>query len=329
MRGWCLQEAYLPNRVIKFLDNQIIWRCQKFRWDESRDPLKSPGFGSGNPFTLPEIFRNEMPRVPRPMTVLTPYQGWYRMVSEYTKRSLTYDSDKLPGVAGLAALVAEQDNGKYCAGVWLEDVAFGLCWRKVSRLEKIQEYIAPSWSWASVSGPIEFIDANDSYSEQNRITIMTQVTVHDLYSAKRGLDEYGQINMAWVYLEAPMTPIDAVDDETFQISGLHSSEESLLSFDFESESRESMEGLRAFFMIRRMNTARSQQMLYGHMKKPWRVLLFGLLIRPAPHLSDTCKSFGLENDTRIYERVGFFGISTSEDREREFWVKNATPIILA
>lgn len=37
------------------------------------------------------------------------------MVREYTKPSLTYDSDKLPGVAGLAALGAEQDNGKYCA----------------------------------------------------------------------------------------------------------------------------------------------------------------------------------------------------------------------
>lgn len=326
MRGWCLQEAYLPNRMIKFLDNHIVWRCQQFTWDEWID--SAGGYGTGNPFTAQEIFRNETAREPRPMRVLTPYQGWYRMIREYTKRGLTYNSDKLPGVAGLAALVAEHDDGKYCAGVWREDMVFGLCWRKVSELERIEEYIAPSWSWASVKGPIEFIDANDVYSEQSDITIMTQVTVHDCYSAKRGLDKYGQIDMAWVHLEAPMTSIDASNDKTFQISNLETSEQTRLDFDFEREAGESMEGLKALFMMRRINTAKSQLQLYGHTKQPWRILLFGLIIRPAAHLLQTCKMYGLENNAPLYQRVGFFALFTTEARERKFWDKHASPIII-
>lgn len=319
-RAWCLQEAYLPKRIVKFLDSKILWRCQDNEWDEA---MNKTGHATGNPFTLQNIFKDAVPFGHRVLTRLTPYSGWYRMVTEYSKRSLTYISDKLPAVAGLAALVAEHDGGKYCAGVWWEDVAWGLCWKKSSGLERIEEYIAPSWSWASVNGPVEFIDAHDTMYAQSDVTLMSRVTFYNFYFAKRGLSEYGQIDMAWIYVEAPMTLVDAADEERFRISGADSSEETELTFDFQMESRESMEGLMALFLMRRDD----RSIRSG--KQSGKVLLFGLIVRAAPHLAQRCKTFGLENDAPIYERVGFFEILTSEAREREFWgQKHATPIVI-
>lgn len=34
-RGWCLQEAYLSRRQLKFLDDRILWSCQDVEWKES------------------------------------------------------------------------------------------------------------------------------------------------------------------------------------------------------------------------------------------------------------------------------------------------------
>lgn len=326
-RAWCLQEAYLPSRFIKFLDNKILWRCQTTEWDEARDQT---GHDTGNAFTLQNIFRNQYAFGHRTYTLLTPYQGWYRMVTEYTKRNLTYISDRLPAIAGLAALVAEHDGGKYCSGIWWEDVAFGICWKKCSELERIDEYIAPSWSWASVKGPVEFVDANERYFVQPPITLMSQATFHNFYSAKRGLSDYAQIDMAWVSLEAPMTPIVPVDTEAFRISGAYDSEDIELSFDFETTTKKSREGLNALFILRRRdNSSEAQQIQAGTKSGPFKIILFGLIVRDAPHLSQRCKKFGLESNAPVYERFGFFRILTSKEREDDFWDKGATPIVIS
>lgn len=94
------------------------------------------------------------------------------------------------------------------------------------------------------------------------------------YILERGLDEYVQIDIAWVYLVAPTTSRDAIGDS------VHPSERTLLSFNFECESRESIEELKAFFMMCRINTDLSQQQLYaslGNRENPTLVFLYTVL----------------------------------------------------
>lgn len=57
---------------------------------------------------------------------------------------------------GLAGLCGEMFKDKYLAGFWLKDLVDGLLWsvwegRPASQPAK---YRAPSWSWASLEGPI-------------------------------------------------------------------------------------------------------------------------------------------------------------------------------
>ncbi|KAK1963005.1 hypothetical protein LY78DRAFT_562375, partial [Colletotrichum sublineola] len=92
---------------------------------------------------------------------------WYQLVEEYTTRKLTFGADKLPALAGLAALFKSLLHSNslptYVAGLWREDIANGLIWgAKYNHVNGQRRHFgytpsdlrAPSWSWASVDGEV-------------------------------------------------------------------------------------------------------------------------------------------------------------------------------
>ena len=88
---------------------------------------------------------------------LTSYDIWYDIVSRYSKRKLTYASDKLPAMLAVAEDAAGILNDRYLAGLWENDLAVGLLWIAPEHDAKPEvSYIAPSWSWASYNGPVEW-----------------------------------------------------------------------------------------------------------------------------------------------------------------------------
>lgn len=77
----------------------------------------------------------------------------YFMVEDYTCRQMTFRSDCLPGVSGVALRVAEANKPttrrhRCCAGAWEDDLLMGLLWsccsRKISSCQTV--YYCPSWS---------------------------------------------------------------------------------------------------------------------------------------------------------------------------------------
>lgn len=84
---------------------------------------------------------------------------WIDIVQDYTLTELSRESDRLPALAGIAERFAKVQGWKtYLAGLFLEDEAFLalLSWRadKGHSRTRVQPCQLPSWSWASVSGPI-------------------------------------------------------------------------------------------------------------------------------------------------------------------------------
>jgi hypothetical protein len=82
------------------------------------------------------------------------YVCWYNMVEDFTARSLTYDEDTLPAIAGIAKRFGEVADDSYHAGLWRHDMSRGLLWRpdnSPSTADKTKSARAPSWSWASVN----------------------------------------------------------------------------------------------------------------------------------------------------------------------------------
>lgn len=91
---------------------------------------------------------------------------WVSGISSYTRRSLTQKSDKLVAFAGVAEQfdrVWHAHSRRYIAGLWEKHLPHDLLWfREPWKFgwyddplrPRPQEYLAPSWSWASVEGHI-------------------------------------------------------------------------------------------------------------------------------------------------------------------------------
>jgi hypothetical protein len=175
-RGWILQEELLSRRSLVFTSHQVEWRCTTQILTEetpSRAPqaLTDPNEGNAvrggslDPIRClvrrPDIFKQAT--WSHAGVRNNPFAAWYRIVEIYSHRALTVRSDKLLAVAGLASLVQESLGGTYGAGLWKEDLQKGLGWYVVRLLAepnvpnephgRAMEYIAPSWSWASLHGP--------------------------------------------------------------------------------------------------------------------------------------------------------------------------------
>jgi len=96
---------------------------------------------------------------------------WPRLVSQFTTKDLTYAKDRLPAISGLATLMGQHismTTTRYLAGIWSSDMEYSLLWMsdhdnaKNTAIRRIpvddSGTYAPSWFWASVVGPVRYID---------------------------------------------------------------------------------------------------------------------------------------------------------------------------
>jgi hypothetical protein len=67
--------------------------------------------------------------------------------------------DRFPAMASVAKTFSNVFQLTYVAGLWKENILSGLLWQRRNRttsLTRFHSYAAPSWSWASVHGRLEY-----------------------------------------------------------------------------------------------------------------------------------------------------------------------------
>jgi hypothetical protein len=80
---------------------------------------------------------------------------WASVVREYTKSLLTKRSDKLIALSGVAKIFEERYGGQYLFGIWREHLPQALLWEaEAPQGTRPLPLQAPTWSWASVDGPV-------------------------------------------------------------------------------------------------------------------------------------------------------------------------------
>lgn len=158
-RGWTLQEYILSPRHILYGKDAIYWRCpQGF--------ISSSGLPKGGKFPEYEyinisqiIYSDTLSRpLAPPSDIIGVLDEYYDLVRAYSRRRLTYGSDKLPAFSGLAQQLHPVFGGDYVAGIWTVDFRNGLLWLPdlmSCRHAKIP-YRAPSWSWAVTDDLVTF-----------------------------------------------------------------------------------------------------------------------------------------------------------------------------
>lgn len=187
-RGWCLQEQLLSPAVLHFSKEQVFWECRTLARSESEgmdakaiNNLSPEGRVNSSSFDRIAMRNSLAASAAGPTT--PDEMDWSSLVEEYTRRKLTFGTDKLPALSAIAhrfryARDSEEDPrpadepGYYAAGLWTHNITRGILWRPqlqmalranagftqtVSTLSRPPgEPLAPSWSWTSVDGPVEF-----------------------------------------------------------------------------------------------------------------------------------------------------------------------------
>lgn len=174
-RGWALQERLLPSRTLHFTSTQLFWECHH--------KVACEIFPESIPPSLAyRLFLKKQP-IRRSM--------WKWIVETYSRCQLSHSQDKLVAIAGLAHNIQEQTGDQYVAGMWRENLESWLCWSAVWRdTKRIDPYVAPSWSWASLDGPVSYTPKKAKLSHELWIKVEN---VHIDFS---GPDPLGQISSA-------------------------------------------------------------------------------------------------------------------------------------
>ncbi|KAI9162777.1 hypothetical protein HJFPF1_04369 [Paramyrothecium foliicola] len=149
IRGWTLQEAVLASRLVCFGNEQWLWKCPS-RYATEDGLIDGPRH-IDNGLIPWAVLADRGPGKDGKAYL----RGWYRLISNYSKRHLTYQDDKYNAIAGLADMFASQTGYQYLAGLWAEDLANGLMWEATSRGVVREPNSIPSWSWASVKGEVK------------------------------------------------------------------------------------------------------------------------------------------------------------------------------
>ena len=142
-RGWTLQEKFFSPRSLHYAPDQLLWECRKGKRTEGlRSMLLTGTYYRGLDLKNVCLSRTE--------NMVMNYR-WYILVESYVPRRLTFPSDRFPALSALARFVAKQTDFTYRAGIWLEDYCIGLLWFCEHLETRSDHYVAPSWSWASIS----------------------------------------------------------------------------------------------------------------------------------------------------------------------------------
>ncbi|RYO96356.1 hypothetical protein DL765_011607 [Monosporascus sp. GIB2] len=162
-RGWALQERLLSPRTLEFSTRQLRFICQHNPrgktdgWRLKPESNKSRQDVLGDMTLLQEGFgaiESSKHNTNGP-EFLEAMNNWYRLVEVYSRRQLTFGTDKLPAISGLAERYGRVFGDQYCAGIWRSTFARALYWKAVPPLRpRPRKWQAPSWSWASIDGPV-------------------------------------------------------------------------------------------------------------------------------------------------------------------------------
>jgi hypothetical protein len=156
-RAWVLQERTLAPSVLHFTREQVYWECAMLRASET--------FPNGvlEEFTAQTLNMNHWYRLiasDESLSLDSLAELWSALVGAYTRCNLTFATDKLVAISGIARRITRLTHvqpNDYVAGLWRPLILYELLWNV--RLEIAGDSHgdachAPSWSWASTNAPV-------------------------------------------------------------------------------------------------------------------------------------------------------------------------------
>lgn len=145
-RAWVLQENIIPRRIVHFTCHEILWERIKCLKCECREVVGIQAQGKevilirdAHFFNFSKYYYHNS---------ITLQRSWLGLLEAFCKLAVSYESDRLPALSGLANLWKLHGAGIYLAGLWQDNILSTLMWNLCGdrRVYGWKKYQAPSWS---------------------------------------------------------------------------------------------------------------------------------------------------------------------------------------
>jgi hypothetical protein len=113
---------------------------------------------------------------------------WRDIITDYSRKKLTKESDIFPAVAGFAKRMEDIRKSRYLAGLWEDSLNTDLLWSAADthsngigyRYPQPTSWRAPSWSWASTTSPVNWYALG--YNSAEGSLVSAQHDINDFVS---------------------------------------------------------------------------------------------------------------------------------------------------
>lgn len=188
-RKWTLQERVLSRRILHFTANDLVWECRC----KAYCSCTAVDMHRQDDYTQRKVFNILSGKETEHFGVIF---EWMKLVVSYSRARISNHEDIFPALAGLASGFSDKNLGKYCAGLWETDLPLMLCWYTdqgeypdIAINFRFPKYVAPTWSWASVDGPLCFDELEELDTDPESICYVAKV----LSISCETEDEFGQV----------------------------------------------------------------------------------------------------------------------------------------
>ncbi|KAH7074097.1 heterokaryon incompatibility protein-domain-containing protein [Paraphoma chrysanthemicola] len=212
-RVWCFQERVLAIRTLHLASDQMYWECaQSFEQEQGDVDSSDDSFFYYKEYSLKTIAHDLVNRSKRG-------DAWYRMVQEYTSRTMTYQTDKLPAFSGIASALQQMTGDTCYAGIWKSWFLEGLLWRLQRPSQDVYVFVpkppsrldfwrAPSWSFAALEGVVLY-----DILERFNTAWKDLAVLEDCQIVPSGKNPLGEIKTGHARIRGPITTLTSTSQK--------------------------------------------------------------------------------------------------------------------
>jgi hypothetical protein len=206
----------LSPRVLHFSRRQFYWECNEL--------FASEGLPNGFPQMLALKDRLTIEKAGNSVWGL--FKLWATILGRYTAAGLTYRSDTLIALSGIARRLHDLSGETYLVGIWKSTdehcfVAHLACHCEPT-LPRPVEYRAPTWSWASTDNKVTLDPTPSTPSgfwnvEVNEINIRAKVIDAQITLATSNVT--GNASSGYIAIEGPLKRITVQPEGKVTMNG--------------------------------------------------------------------------------------------------------------
>lgn len=193
-RGWVYQESLLAPRTLTFAATEVAFECRtRTHCECAYHPTDLNGTIKG---TLAAL-------------------DWCAVVAAFSAKELTFETDRLPALAGIAAALQRAQFGQdqYLCGVWRSRLKQHLLWsaNTPSDGKRVASTVVPTWSWASVRGAVSWTNAQyNGPDDADRFCVL------DVDCRPSTNNPYGPAADAYIQVAARVVRVEVTTEESDQ-----------------------------------------------------------------------------------------------------------------